>query len=388
MKFLKENQNTERYVDSIFSVVRAAKADPEGINATAGCLYDEDGKLLTYKCVFEAEKKITAAQKASYASSPAGNNDYIEAVSKFVLDNRVSNNFGAIASPGGTGAISLAVENCLTEGDTILFPEISWGNYKVIASDNNLKALTYDMYDLNNLFEKIDSTSGKLFLVVNSPCENPTGYAYSLEEWKSIFNKLNNLNREVILLCDIAYIDYATGDPKNYFSLFNEISDNVLVILAASCSKAFSYYGQRLGLMIAIHNDPEFIDLFINLCSRKARATWSNLNNAAMINIATVLNEHEEEYLNELSEAKNMLKKRSELFIRQADECGLEYYKFCDGFFVTLKMKDNVSRDSLHQKLLNDHIYTIKVNKGIRIGLCSLPLKTVDGLAQKIKEIM
>ena len=47
MKFLKENENTQRYVDSIFSVVNAAKADPLAINATAGCLYDEEGKLFT-----------------------------------------------------------------------------------------------------------------------------------------------------------------------------------------------------------------------------------------------------------------------------------------------------------------------------------------------------
>ena len=388
MKFLKENQNTERYVDSIFSVVRAAKADPDGINATAGCLYDEDGKLLTYKCVFEAEKKITAAQKASYASSPAGNNDYIEAVSRFVLDNRVRNNFGAIASPGGTGAISLAVENCLTEGDTILFPEISWGNYKVIANEHNLKMLTYDVYDLEDLFAKIDQMKDKVFLVINSPCQNPLGHAYTLKEWEAIFEKLNSLDKEVVLLCDIAYIDYATGDPKAYFSLFNRISDRVLVLLAASCSKAFSYYGQRLGALIAINNDEEFLKHYINLCSRLARATWSNLNNAAMLNIADILKEHRKQYDEELEAAKMMLKARTNLFIRQAEECGLELYASADGFFVTIRFDDNTKRDEAHQRLIDHHIYTIKVNKGIRVGLCSVPLAKVDGFAKQIKELM
>ena len=41
-----------------------------------------------------------------------------------------------------------------------------------------------------------------------------------------------------------------------------------------------------------------------------------------------------------------------------------------------------------HQKLIDHHIYTIKVNKGIRLGLCSVPYATVDGLAGKIKELM
>ena len=72
MKFVKERENTERYVDNIFSVVRAAKADPEGINATAGCLYDEEGKLYTYKSVYDQENQITPIQRASYDASPAG----------------------------------------------------------------------------------------------------------------------------------------------------------------------------------------------------------------------------------------------------------------------------------------------------------------------------
>ena len=386
MKFLKENENTQRYVDSIFSVVNAAKADPLAINATAGCLYDEEGKLFTYDCVAKADRNISDIERSSYASSPSGNKEYIDLVCDFVLDGKVSANHTAIAASGGTGAIYMAVKTCLKDGDTIIYPEISWGNYRVIANENNLEALTYDVYDLDDLLKKIDMTSGKLFLVINSPCENPLGHAYSMDEWKSIMNKLNGLNREVVLLCDIAYIDYARN--RDYFTLFNELDDNVLVLLAASCSKAFSFYGQRLGLLVAVNNDNEFLDLYFNLCSRLARATWSNLNNAGMLTIGRVLKEDKGNYLKELAEAREMLMKRSDLFIRQANDCGLELYTFSDGFFVTLKMKDNESRDKAHQRLLDNHIYTIKVNKGIRVALCSTPLKIVDGLAYKIKELM
>ncbi|MBR3252164.1 MAG: aminotransferase class I/II-fold pyridoxal phosphate-dependent enzyme [Erysipelotrichaceae bacterium] len=385
MKFLKTNENTNRYVDNIFSIVNAAKADKEGINATAGCLYDEEGRLYTFKCVFEEEKHITALQKAAYASSPAGNKPYLDSIMKFVLEDRVCNHRGIIASAGGTGAIFMAVKTCLSDADTIIYPSIAWGNYKVIADENNLKVLTYDPYDLDDMFAKIDEVEGKVFLIVNSPCQNPLGLSYSLEEWTRIMKKINSLKKEVILLCDIAYIDYANNDPKSYFKLFNNINDNVLILMAVSCSKAFSYYGQRLGALIIINNDPEFIDLYTNLASRLARTSWSNLNNAGMINIANVLSEHYDEYKEELAEAKMMLKKRTELFVRQAKECGLELYKFSDGFFVTLKMTSNEQRDAYHQKLIDNHIYTIKVNKGIRLGLCSVPLKIVDGLAAKLK---
>lgn len=107
-----------------------------------------------------------------------------------------------------------------------------------------------------------------------------------------------------------------------------------------------------------------------------------------MITIGDVLINNLDQYHKELNEAKDILKKRIDLFIRQADECGLEYYRFNDGFFITLKTKNNDQRDIAHQKLIDQHIYTIKVNKGIRVALCSTPLKIVDGLAYKIKELM
>lgn len=387
MKFVRKTENTKRYVDNIFSVVNAAKKDPEAINATAGCLYGEDGKLFTYDCVFKSEAQITPAQRAAYSASPAGNQEYIDLIRDFVTGGRIKNHHMAMATPGGTGAISCAVSTCLEEGDSIIYPKIAWGNYRVICDEHNLKSINYDVYDLDDLFAAIDSVKDKVFLIINSPCQNPLGHAYTFKQWKQIMEKLNSLDREAVLLCDIAYIDYASGDPKKYFELFDEISDNVLVLLAASCSKAFSYYGQRLGALIAVNNDEEFLDHYMNLCSRTARATWSNLNNAGMLNIASVLRDHREEYEKELKAAMEMLKQRTDLFIRQAKDCGLELYQSADGFFVTIRVKDNEERDRIHERLVDHHIYTIKVNEGIRVGLCSTPLYIVDGLAEKIKEL-
>ena len=386
MKFVKKSENTNRYVDNIFSVSNLAKKDPDGINATAGCLYDEEGKMLTYRCVAEAEAELTSAQKSAYASSPAGNKEYLEAVTAFVLDGKVSNHYQSIATPGGTGALGMAFHLCLDEGDTILYPEIAWGNYKVMSEESGYRVMNYDVYDLEDLFHKIDIIEGKVFLVINSPCHNPLGHAYTYEQWQQIIAKLNSLNKETVLVCDIAYIDYANGDPKKYFTLFNEISDDLLVLIASSCSKAFSVYGYRLGCLIAIHNDEEFLEHFANLASRYGRATWSNINNGGMLTVSKVLLEKREAYEQELKQAKGMLRERRDLFLKQAEECGLDLYDLSDGFFATVRVPDNALRDGIHQRLMEEHIYTIKVNKGIRIALCSVPLKKLDGLAAKLKE--
>ena len=389
MKFFRKNQNTVEYVDNIFTVVSAAKADndPNKVDGTAGCLRNEDEKLFVYKTVFDNEKNIENIKKASYASSPTGNKEYIDAITNYVLEDKVSNHHGAVATVGGTGAIHMAVSTCLDEGDTIIYPEIAWGNYKVIAQEANLKPLTYNVYDLNDLFNKIDECNDKAFLIINSPCENPLGHSYTSDEWHKIFEKINNCGKEVVLLIDSAYLDYAYNDPKVFFNEFNNISDDVLVLIATSCSKSFSYYGVRLGALIAINNDEEFIKKYVNLASRLARTTWSNVSNGAMINVTEMLTKNFKEYVEERDASVQMLRKRTDLFIEQANSCGLETYPYTEGFFVTLKVEDLTKRDELHKKLINNHIYTIKVNKGIRVGICSIPLAKVDGLAKRIKDL-
>ena len=83
-----------------------------------------------------------------------------------------------------------------------------------------------------------------------------------------------------------------------------------------------------------------------------------------------------------------VLKQRSDIFIKEADECGLEYYPYKEGFFVTIKVEDNALKAKYHEVLMENNIYTVQVNKGIRVATCSLPVDKAKGLAKKMKEIL
>ena len=54
---------------------------------------------------------------------------------------------------------------------------------------------------------------------------------------------------------------------------------------------------------------------------------------------------------------------------------------------MTLRIDDNDQCIKVHQKLMDHHIYAVKVNHGIRVGICSLPTHKIYGLAKKIKEV-
>lgn len=389
MEFIKNKHNNAKYVDNVYAIANLAKADndPSTINATIGSFYNEQGKLLTYPAVFENESKLTPTQKAAYAEGAQGNKRFIDTITKFVLANKV-NHSRCLATAGGTGGISLSISMCLEEDDTIFLPEIAWGNYNLIAKEFNLNIVNYDPYNIDSLLDKLKDDK-KTFIVINSPCQNPCGCSYSYEEWKKLFDKVNSFKNEVIILDDAAYMDYANdSNYKDYFELFNSTSENVLVLLAYSCSKSFSYYGLRLGALFIINDNEELLDELENQFRKHNRTIWSSVNNGAMINVADVLENHFAEYIKQKDESVELLKQRSDLFIKQAKENKLELYPYKEGFFVTLKIVDNNLRDEIHKKLIDNHIYTIKVNKGIRVGICALNMSTIDGLAKKMQDII
>ncbi len=100
-----------------------------------------------------------------------------------------------------------------------------------------------------------------------------------------------------------------------------------------------------------------------------------------------LLEQDKEAYNAERQEYVDLLKKRSDLFLQQAQEVGLKHYPYKEGFFVTLAM-DNATRDAFHQALIDQNIFTVKVNKGIRVAICSMPVAKVDGLAPRMKTIL
>jgi len=404
MSFTNSPLNKDKMVDNVFKITKLAKAaKAEGkdvIDATIGTLRNEDGSLAVNKIVYENLEKISDTDKASYASQIIGNQDYLDAVKDWVLQDKCQNMYCALnATAGGTGAITSVIFSTLKAGETFLYPDTGWGNYKIIADTLGLNKQNYEMFkddsfnteSLRNNAEDILIKQGHLTLIINDPCQNPTGYSLSYKEWEETVNILNELSSlgTIVLINDIAYIDYSRDleHSRDYLDCFKKLNENVLVAVAFSCSKTMSAYGQRTGADIILSNNKAATEELGNALERYSRSTWSNINNAFMINFAEVMNNHKDEFLKENRQMTEMLNKRAELFIKQAEDCSLPVYPYKDGFFVTVKV-DNETRDQYHEALLNKDIYTIKVNKGIRVALCSLSLDKCNNLAYKLKEIL
>jgi len=269
----------------------------------------------------------------------------------------------------------------------------------LMANQLDLQCESYRLFDENNQFAindlleqcaSIIKQQGRLFLIINDPCQNPCGYSLSFQEWQQLLKGLENLTQYgyITLVNDIAYIDYAfdSKEAKRYLELFNNLSDKLCILIAFSASKTLTSYGMRLGALIPICKNEEDEKAIINACTRYARANWSNCNHGLMKAFVDLYQNHYEAYLKERDSYVKLLKERAEIFLNEAKQCNLEHYPYRDGFFVTIKIEDDKA-DAFLNKLMENDIYLVRVNKGIRVALCSIPKKKLEGLAFRIKEI-
>lgn len=405
MNFIKNSADKAPIIDTVFAIVGKAAAAKEQfgaenvVDATLGSLYSEEGSLVAMESVFKSFEEVTPKQKAGYASGFMGNPDFRTLCGEWVLgDTKLSSS--VVATPGGTGAVSLGIGEFLETGETVIIPDIAWTSYAIMAKDKQLNAVQYNMFDDNDNFNlesikaAVNSLKGKqnrIVLVVNDPCHNPTGYSMTYSEWKELIAFLNETGKTTpcIILNDIAYIDYSYDleNSREYMKNFEDISENVMVVIAFSCSKTLTSYGMRCGAAVIAAKDAESVKQAEIVFEKSARAIWSNVNNGAMHNFVNIIKNHSEEFMAEKAHYIDLLKVRSDIFMQEAAQCSLPLYPYKEGFFITIKV-DNSIREQYHQKLMEHNIFTVQVDKGIRVAVCSLPVEKAKGLAAKMKQIL
>lgn len=406
MSFVRKTANLVPIVDTVFSIVKLAQIDkqengPEQVvDATIGSLYDEAGNLVAYQSFFEHYNQIDNKIKAKYAASFTGNDSFRKQAVQWVFDQHASAlHKKVIATPGGSGAVSTAFNTILDQNETVILPEIAWGSYKLMAQQHCLNTAVYSMFEQDHFnlssFKEVCTNvmdkQKKLLVVINDPCHNPTGYTMSHEEWDEVIQFLNECSKTgpVVILNDIAYMDYSYNldQVRSYFDCFDALSEQVMLIVAFSISKTCTSYGLRCGAAILCGKDEKQVREVEIVFEKAARATWSNIPNAAMDNFTWVTTENKDNFLAEKQPYIELMKQRSDIFLKEAKECNLPVYPYKEGFFITLQI-ENKLKQQFHEALMKEHIYTVQVNKGIRVAICSLPVEKCYGLAQKMKKIL
>ncbi len=371
-------------------------------NSTLGALMDDDGKLIAFDSVFGVLKDMPNEELSAYAPI-AGMPAYLKAVEEtFFAGYKPQGHIRVVATPGGTGALKVAMWNYTEEGDEILTSDWYWSPYQTISEEAGRKISTFKLFsddgnfnvaDFKAKFKGILDRQDCLMTILNTPAQNPTGYSISDQEWDEILDFLKveaqNPDKKIILLVDTAYIDFAgEGDERRaFFTKFSNLPENLFVMAAFSTSKGYTMYGLRLGALIGISANKEIADEFNVSSLHSGRANWSNGNRGGMVAVAQIYQSKEltEAYTKEKNQYKSMLRKRADAFVEAANEVGLELLPYRDGFFVSLPCDKPYD---ISEALVEKNIFMVPLGKGIRFAVCAVSEDKCRKAPKVIKEVM
>ena len=380
---------------------RAREIGRENItNATLGTFLNAEGRVLTLKTVEESMRGLDFAESVNYAPLK-GLPEYTKAVIDAAFgEYRPQGHIAAIATPGGTGALHNAFYNYLNPGETAITTNYCWGNYRTMLREMECSLETFttfedDHFNVKACLSKVAEIAARqqtVFLILNTPAHNPTGYSVSDDEWDEIIAGLckvtENGKNNVVLVVDVAYIDFAGKDGRKFLQKFSNLPQNFLTLVAFSLSKGYTLYGYRLGALIAVSSDADVIAEFEQATAASSRATWSNCNKAAMMVMCDFAANPQKQaaFKAEQSELSQTLVRRAEIFNSEAKECGLVTLPYKAGFFVMVPTVSVEAAKEAAAILREQDIFLVPLGQGLRVALCAIVEEKVKGLAFKIND--
>lgn len=367
------------------------------VNATIGAFMDEKEALACIPTVEKVLRNLPINEMINYAPI-AGLPDYLKAATELTFaESRPDAYIDAVATAGGAGVIHHTIWNYSEIGDTVITSDWYWDPYEVLCEEALRKLETFTLFDdkqnfnisafavkVSELLKRQDS----LVVILNAPAHNPTGYSLTDAEWEQVLavckEQAETTAKRIILLIDIAYLDFA-GEKhacRTFLKKFGGLPANILAVLAFSMSKGYTMYGQRTGAMIGISSSKEVIREFAGINQFTSRATWSNINRGAMSALAAIYQDKSilAQVEQERSGFSQLIRKRAEIFMREAQDSGLDMLPYRAGFFLTVPADDP---DAVCGKLQEELIYAVPLVKGVRIAICAVPSVKVAGMASK-----
>lgn len=385
--------------DPIFALNREAtarRAKGESIiNATVGALLDDENKLAVLPTAARVLTEVPRDEWAAYAPI-AGTPEFAKAVTHdlFKTMPELEAMATTVATPGGSGALRLAISNYLEPGQALLTTNYYWGPYETLADEADRKVETFSMFDRDGSFDiaaldaaigKLVAAQGRVLLFLNDPCQNPTGYSMRTDEWKQVAEVVRKHGKTapVTVLVDAAYAAYGRADRAAMLREIAPVAQDAGLLFAWSASKTFTHYGLRVGALAAISADADERKRTHAAFSYSCRGTWSNCSRGGLWAITKLLSDpalasacdEEREVLTHL------LFSRVDAFNDQA-KGKLRYPRYEGGFFVTIFVGDAEKRAA---QLRERGVFVVPIGSdALRVGLCSVPAKDVPRLVEAL----
>jgi aspartate aminotransferase len=255
----------ELAADPILGLSTAFKADPNPnkIDLGVGVYKDEQGLTPILTSVAKAQTLLLATEDSKTYITPQGVQGYIDGMLRLMLGKDspalLADRIAAVQAPGGCGALRILselIKRC-NSNITVWVSDPTWANHIPLIGNAGLNIKTYPYFDKDSAsinFEAMDSCLQKVkegdVVLLHGCCHNPTGADLTHEQWQRILEIAQSTG--FIPFVDVAYQGFGDGLEEDAYGMRLMANNLPEVVIAASCSKNFGLYRERVGIAVMV----------------------------------------------------------------------------------------------------------------------------------------
>ena len=269
--------------DKIIELIGLFSADTRAdkLDLGVGVYKDKAGKTPVMRAVKAAEAKLLAGQASKSYTGLLGDLGFVDAMRQMVLADAVpaARVVGA-QTPGGTGAIRQLYEliKRASPDATLWMSDPTWPNHPAILKHVGLKGASYRYFDnetcaveFDGMMEDLADAKPGDVLLLHGCCHNPTGANLDAAQWQAAGDLI--LAKGLIPFIDFAYQGFGDGLDEDAAGVRALAARVPQMLIAASCSKNFGVYRDRVGVALIVAADDDQASL-----SKANLATLNRLN--------------------------------------------------------------------------------------------------------------
>ncbi len=338
--------------DALLALIKMHAQDPreDKIDLGVGVYRTNDGATPVFRSIKAAEQRLVDTQDSKSYLGPEGDTGFVDALKPYIFgaDVNLGGRLEGMQTPGGTGAVRLAVALAKLAGVTRVHLGVpSWPNHAQIVKDVGVEAVTFHhakadgTADVEALLEAIESARDTDAVLLHGCCHNPTGVDYTEEQWQRVADAF--AEKGILPILDVAYHGLGQGLEEDVAGVRKVLAKVPEALIAYSCDKNFGLYRDRVGAFFMIAKAPSDLPAIASNANALARANWSMPpdHGGAAVRMVLCDNELTQQWLDELDEMRSRMRRvRERLAAADNEAPGLNLAALGEqnGLFATLPL--------------------------------------------------
>ena len=271
--------------DPILTIMAAFREDKRSdkIDLSVGVYKDEAGGTPIVSALREAELRLHAQQQTKTYLGPLGDVAFNDLMLTLVFGPKADRaRIRTAQTPGGCGALRLLADlvAAARPDATVHIPDPTWVNHEPLLASSGLKLKAYSYFDrvgggvrFEEMMRDLRAAQPGDVVLLHGCCHNPTGADLDMAQWKQVGALL--VERSLFPMVDLAYQGLGFGLEEDAEPVRHLASIVPEMAVAASCSKNFAVYRDRVGAAFILASSAPAADIAGAKLATIGRGMWS-----------------------------------------------------------------------------------------------------------------